>query len=45
MRRLGLVMVGLLGTTEVSFILVKKGGEWKVLPQRYFEMLRAERAL
>jgi hypothetical protein len=35
-----LVLVGLLGTVEVAFQVKQVGGEWKVVPQKYFEMLR-----
>jgi hypothetical protein len=35
-----LVLVGLLGTAEVAFQVKRIGDQWKVLPQRYFEMLR-----
>jgi len=35
-----LVLVGLLGTSEVAFQVKKIGDRWKVVPQRYFEMLR-----
>src|SRR5215813_10077460 len=35
-----LVLVGLLGTSEVAFQVKKIGESWKVVPQRYFEMLR-----
>lgn len=40
-----LVLVGLMGTTEIPFVLVKKQGKWMVVPQHYFEMLRAARAI
>jgi hypothetical protein len=40
-----LVLVGLLGTTEVAFQVRQVGGEWKVVPQRYFEMLRRAGAI
>ena len=36
-----LVYVGLLGTVEVPFRLRKVGGQWKVLPEPYFEWLRS----
>lgn len=35
-----LVLVGLLGMSEVAFQVKKIGDSWKVVPQRYFEMLR-----
>jgi hypothetical protein len=35
-----LVLVGLLGTAEVAFQLKQIGDTWKVVPQKYFEMLR-----
>ncbi len=40
-----LVLVGLLGTVEVAFQVKQVGGEWKVLPQKYFEMLRRAGAI
>lgn len=40
-----LVLVGLLGTVEVAFQVKQVGGEWKVVPQKYFEMLRRARAI
>ncbi|MFN2330164.1 MAG: hypothetical protein ABR612_14745 [Chromatocurvus sp.] len=35
-----LVLVGLMGPVEIPFLLKKKDNAWKVVPQRYFEMLR-----
>jgi len=35
-----LVLVGLMGTAEVAFQVKQIGDSWKVVPQRYFEMLR-----
>jgi hypothetical protein len=40
-----LVLVGLLGTTEVAFEVRQVGGEWKVVPRKYFEMLRKAGAI
>lgn len=40
-----LVLVGLLGTVEVAFQVKQVGGEWKVVPQKYFEMLRRAGAI
>jgi hypothetical protein len=40
-----LILVGMLGTAEVAFQLKQVGGEWKVVPQRYFEMLRRAGAI
>ena len=34
------VLVGLLGVAEVAFQLKLVGGEWKIVPRKYFEMLR-----
>ncbi|NUQ20099.1 MAG: hypothetical protein HOQ09_03980 [Gemmatimonadaceae bacterium] len=39
------VFVGLLGTTEVPFLLVHAADSWRVVPQKYFEFLRASKAL
>ena len=36
-----LVYVGLLGTVEVPFRLRKVAGQWKVVPEPYFEWLRS----
>ena len=35
-----LVLVGLLGVSEVAFQVKKIGESWKVVPHKYFEMLR-----
>jgi hypothetical protein len=35
-----LVLVGMMGMVEVAFELKLIGGKWKVVPERYFEMLR-----
>src|SRR5215813_4686266 len=40
-----LVLVGLLGTSEVAFQLKQIGDTWKVVPQKYFEMLRRSGAI
>jgi hypothetical protein len=40
-----LILVGLLGTVEVAFQVKQVGGEWKVVPQKYFEMLRRAGAI
>ena len=40
-----LVLVGLLGTVEVAFQVKQVDGEWKVVPQKYFEMLRRAGAI
>jgi len=40
-----LVLVGLLGTAEVAFQVKKVGDQWKVIPQKYFEMLRRAGAI
>jgi hypothetical protein len=40
-----LVLIGLMGPVEVPFLLRRVGGAWKVVPQRYFEMLRKAGAL
>jgi hypothetical protein len=29
-----------MGPVEVPFVLTRVGGVWKVVPERYFEMLR-----
>ena len=51
-RRLGriaqadsLVMIGLMGPVEVPFLLKRVGDAWKVVPQKYFEMLRQSGAI
>lgn len=40
-----LVLVGLLGPVEVAFQVRQVAGEWKVVPQKYFEMLRRAGAI
>ena len=35
-----LVLIGLMGSTEVPFLMRRVGAGWKVVPQKYFEMLR-----
>ncbi|HET9468828.1 MAG TPA: hypothetical protein VFO48_10470, partial [Vicinamibacterales bacterium] len=40
-----LVMIGLMGPVEVPFLLTRAGDVWKVVPQKYFEMLRAAGAI
>lgn len=40
-----LVLVGLIGPVEVPFVVKRVDGAWKVVPQRYFEMLRKAGAL
>lgn len=40
-----LVLVGLMGTTEVPFLAVRAADSWRVVPQKYFEFLRASKAL
>jgi hypothetical protein len=35
------VYVGLLGTVEVPFRLRRLEGQWKVVPEPYFEWLRS----
>ncbi len=35
-----LVLVGLMGPIEVPFLMKKTGNAWKIVAQRYFEMLR-----
>ena len=40
-----LVMIGLMGPTEVPFLLKRVGEAWKVVPQKYFEMLRKAGAI
>jgi len=37
-----LVLIGLMGSTEVPFLMRRVGGAWKVVPQKYFEMLRKD---
>lgn len=40
-----LVLVGLMGPVEVPFLLKRTGNDWKVVPQKYFQMLRKAGAL
>jgi len=40
-----LILVGLLGTVEVAFQVKRVDAEWKVIPQKYFEMLRRAGAI
>lgn len=40
-----LVMIGLMGPVEVPFLLKRVGDAWKVVPQKYFEMLRQSGAI
>lgn len=40
-----LVMIGLMGPVEVPFLLKRVGDAWKVVPQKYFEMLRGAGAI
>jgi hypothetical protein len=40
-----LVLIGLMGPVEVPFLLKRIGDTWKVVPQKYFEMLREAGAL
>jgi hypothetical protein len=35
-----LIMVGMMGPIEIAFQMKRIDGEWKVVPQHYFEMLR-----
>jgi hypothetical protein len=35
-----LLLIGLMGSTEVPFVMRRVGGAWKVVPQKYFELLR-----
>lgn len=35
-----LVLIGLMGGTEIPFLLRRVDGLWKVVPQKYFELLR-----
>jgi hypothetical protein len=35
-----LVLIGLMGSTEIPFLMRRVDGAWKVVPQKYFEMLR-----
>lgn len=40
-----LVLVGLMGPVEIPFVLKRRAGGWKIVPQRYFEWLRARGAV
>lgn len=40
-----LVVVGMYGMVELAFQLKRIDGQWKVVPQRYFELLRATGAI
>ena len=40
-----LVLIGLMGPVEVPFLLKRVGDAWKVVQQKYFEMLRAAGAI
>jgi hypothetical protein len=40
-----LVLVGLMATVEVPFVVTRVGTQWKVVPQKYFEMLRAAKGV
>ena len=40
-----LVMIGLMGSVEVPFLLKRVDDVWKVVPQKYFEMLRQAGAI
>jgi len=40
-----LILVGMLGVAEVAFELKLINGKWKVVPERYFEMLRSTGAI
>jgi hypothetical protein len=40
-----LALIGLMGPVEIPFKLVRQNGAWKVVPQRYFEMLRMRGAI
>jgi hypothetical protein len=40
-----LILVGMMGPFEIPFVMKRVGSEWKVFPQKYFEMLRAAGAL
>jgi hypothetical protein len=35
-----LLLIGLMGSTEVPFVMRRVGRAWKVVPQKYFELLR-----
>jgi hypothetical protein len=40
-----MILVGMLGVSEVAFQLKRIGAEWKIVPQKYFEMLRSAGAI
>jgi hypothetical protein len=40
-----LVLIGLMGPVEIPFLLKRIGDAWKVVPQKYFEMLREAGAI
>ena len=40
-----LILIGLMGPVEVPFLLRRVGDVWKVVPQKYFEMLRQAGAI
>lgn len=40
-----LVMIGLMGSVEVPFLLKRVDDAWKVVPQKYFEMLKQAGAI
>jgi hypothetical protein len=35
-----LLLIGLMGPVEVPFLMRRNAGAWKIVPQKYFEMLR-----
>ena len=35
-----LLLIGLMGSVEIPFLMKRIDGAWKVMPQKYFEMLR-----
>lgn len=39
------VFVGLMGVHEIPFMVTRGNNQWRVVPQRYFEFLRAAKAL
>ena len=40
-----MLLIGLMGFTEIPFVLKRVEGAWKVVPQRYFEILRKAGAI
>lgn len=40
-----MLLLGLMGTTEIPFEMKRAGGAWKIVPRRYFEMLRKAGAI